>query len=358
MLGCLVAGCASRQQQAAPIVKELHLTGNRALSDRQIQKKILTSATGWWPFAKKRLFDPVAWQADLKRIERLYVARGYYQAEVVSDEVKPKPPDGVALSAQISEGPSTHIGQVTIEGLEPVPADVRAKVVDDLPLKNGERFTEADWEAAKAQLGKRLRARGYAKAEVEGRALVDVKTHQAALTLFVTPGLALPLRGDQREGRSRRPHHAGLRLGAGAAGHRRRRALQRGCPAGGRAPAVRDGGVRERAGHRRGARRRHPAGGAARGGARRAVSHLAARRRRPRRSDPQRGAPHQRVDQPQLPGRHAQAEPAGRGGLGLHPERLRGLRREHHRRRRARRTDRPSAPLVRAAALRRSPVTA
>jgi translocation and assembly module TamA len=189
MLGGLVAGCASRQQQGAPIVKELHLTGNQALSDRQIQKKILTSATGWWPFAKKRLFDPVAWQADLKRIERLYVARGYYQAEVVSDQVKEKPPDGVALTAQISEGPPTHIGQVTIEGLEPVPADVRAKVLDELPLVKGKRFTEDDWQAAKDQIDKRLRARGYAKAKVEGRALVDVKTHLAALTLFVTPGL-------------------------------------------------------------------------------------------------------------------------------------------------------------------------
>ena len=76
--------------------------------------------------------------ADLKRIERLYVARGYYQAEVVSDEVKQKPPDGVALSAQISEGPPTHIGQVTIEGMEPVPADVRAKVLDELPLRTGQ----------------------------------------------------------------------------------------------------------------------------------------------------------------------------------------------------------------------------
>jgi translocation and assembly module TamA len=189
MLGCLVAGCASRQQQAAPIVKELHLTGNQALSDRQIQKKILTSATGWWPFAKKHLFDPVSWQADLKRIERLYIAHGYYQAEVVSDEVKQKPPDGVALSARISEGTPTHIGELTLEGLDPVPAKVRAEVLDELPLAKGKRFTEDDWEAAKEQLGKRLRARGYAKAKVEGRALVDVKTHQAALTVFITPGL-------------------------------------------------------------------------------------------------------------------------------------------------------------------------
>src|SRR3954464_12555863 len=106
--GGLIAGCASRQQQAAPVVDDLHLTGNAALSDRQIKKKILTGETGWWPFARKHLFDPVAWQADLKRIERLYVAHGYYQAEVVRDQVTPTPPTGVtksvALSVQISEG--------------------------------------------------------------------------------------------------------------------------------------------------------------------------------------------------------------------------------------------------------------
>src|SRR5262245_48213760 len=92
--GGLIAGCASRQQQAGPVVKDLRLTGNAAISDRQIKKRILTGETGWWPFARKHLFDPVAWQADLKRIERFYVARGYYQAEVVHDEVKPTPATG------------------------------------------------------------------------------------------------------------------------------------------------------------------------------------------------------------------------------------------------------------------------
>src|SRR5689334_15520111 len=120
----LIAGCASRQQQGAPVIKDLQLHGNKALSDRQIEKKILTAATGWWPFARKHLFDPVAWQADLKRIERLYVARGYYQAEVVSDQVVPDPPTGVTktvkLSVQISEGEPTKIGALTIQGLEPL----------------------------------------------------------------------------------------------------------------------------------------------------------------------------------------------------------------------------------------------
>jgi translocation and assembly module TamA len=193
MLAGLIAGCASRQQQAAPVVKDLQLHGNKAISDRQIQKKILTAATGWWPFAKKHPFDPVAWQADLKRIERLYVAKGYYQAEVVSDQVTPAPPTGeaktVKLTVQISEGQPTKIGALTIEGLDALPPDDRAYALDGLPLGPGKIFTEADWEAGKERLIKRLRARGYAKAAVEGRALVDVGTHQAALVVTATPGL-------------------------------------------------------------------------------------------------------------------------------------------------------------------------
>ena len=49
-------------------------------------------------------------------------------------------------------------------------------------------FREEDWAATKRLLADRLRNRGYAKASVEGRALVDVKTQLANLTLTVAPG--------------------------------------------------------------------------------------------------------------------------------------------------------------------------
>ena len=82
-----LVGCASQQKKDTPVVKDVHISGNDEISSRKIKKKIVTGATGWWPFASKQYFDPVAWQADLKRIERLYVAEGFYQAEVTKDEV-------------------------------------------------------------------------------------------------------------------------------------------------------------------------------------------------------------------------------------------------------------------------------
>jgi translocation and assembly module TamA len=183
------AGCATQQKKDQPTVKDLKISGNREVSSREIKKKILTSKTGWWPFATEELFDPVAWQADLKRIERLYVSRGFYQAEVVKDEVVPKPPDAVLLAVQVSEGPQTRVGQLDIQGLEGLPVPDREAALTRLPISVGAVFLERDWAAAKEKVATSLRARGYAKVAVDAQALVDVKTHLAALTLFVRPGL-------------------------------------------------------------------------------------------------------------------------------------------------------------------------
>lgn len=184
-----MGGSCASQKQNAPIVKDLQFEGNKQISDRQIEKKILTNETGWWPFATKHYFDSVSWQADLKRIERLYTSRGYYQAEVVKDEVKPKPPDGVALKVQISEGPRTTIGRLDVQGLDGLPPADRAAALADVRMKVGDPFEEAAWARAKEAVVSRLRERGYARAALDGAALVDVNTHLAAVKLVVRPGL-------------------------------------------------------------------------------------------------------------------------------------------------------------------------
>src|SRR5450432_523793 len=135
--GLAVVGCAAQQKKDQPTVKDLKISGNREVSSREIKNRILTSKTGWWPFATKQLFDPVAWQADLKRIERLYVAKGFYQAEVLNDEVVPKPPDAVLLAVQVSEGPQTHIGKLDVIGIEGLPPADRDVAVRRLPITLG-----------------------------------------------------------------------------------------------------------------------------------------------------------------------------------------------------------------------------
>ncbi len=181
-------GCASQQKKQAPVVRDLRIEGNEAISSRQIRKKILTAKTGWWPFATKHYFDPVSWEADLRRIVRLYETRGYYQARIAQQEEIPQP-KGVALVVKVDEGPVTKVGTLDVRGLDQLPAADRQAALVKMPLEVGTPFTESDWDSAKSELVHRLHERGYAKATVEGAALVDVKTHLAALTLVVQPGL-------------------------------------------------------------------------------------------------------------------------------------------------------------------------
>src|SRR5688572_20246827 len=109
LLGLACASQGAGKGKDALVVRDLELAGARRVPPRQIKKRILTGETGWWPFARKQIFDPVEWQSDLARIERLYEARGFYQAEVIKDEARPDGKGGVALRAEISEGEATRI---------------------------------------------------------------------------------------------------------------------------------------------------------------------------------------------------------------------------------------------------------
>jgi translocation and assembly module TamA len=182
------AGCAHKPPGTEPVVQKLDIEGNHALSDGAIEDKILTTKTGWWPFATKYRFDPVIWSTDLQRVKRLYQTRGYYQAEVVRDQATPDPPDGVALKLEVKEGQPTRIGRLDVQGLEGLPEPRRLALLGELPLAVGRIFLERDWEAAKSRLVIRLRNDGYAQVVVDGVALVDVHTQQAALKLAVRLG--------------------------------------------------------------------------------------------------------------------------------------------------------------------------
>jgi translocation and assembly module TamA len=180
-------GCAHRDKPAK-VVRKLDIEGNHAVSDRTIKKKILTAKTGWWPFAREQPFDSVAWDTDLERVERLYESKGYYQVEVQGDVATKPDQRDVALAINVREGQPTKVASLTIRGLEPLPKNDREHALAGLPLEPGTVFEEPRWEALKAQIQGRLRDEGYMTVEVRGEARVDVATHEASLTVDVTPG--------------------------------------------------------------------------------------------------------------------------------------------------------------------------
>jgi translocation and assembly module TamA len=192
----LAAGCATTsgpaRQADQPKVKDLEIKGTDQLRASDIKEKIVTSETPWWepinPFVPPNYFDPNAWQADLRRIERYYQAQGYYQAEVVSENVRPAGEDAVALEVTVREGQPTHVISLQVMGVEELPAEHRSKALAELPLVQGQVFREGDWEATKELVQQRLRELGYAEAEVGGEVRVDLATRGAQVDLQLQPG--------------------------------------------------------------------------------------------------------------------------------------------------------------------------
>lgn len=197
MASCaVVGGCGTnrsgeRAEAEGPVVRDLDIKGADAVAPRKIKKKIVTSETGWWwPLARKRRFDPIIWRSDLARIERLYESQGYFQGKVVSEQVRPVDDGkGVELEVTVEEGQPTKIGRLELKGLDVLGDGERARVLEDLPLSPGRVFREGDWAAGKEQLAERMRELGFADADVDAQALVDVERHEANLLIVVDPGI-------------------------------------------------------------------------------------------------------------------------------------------------------------------------
>jgi translocation and assembly module TamA len=186
----VASGCASAQKRNGPVVTDIAFAGTKQVSPGDIEERIATSQANFFSyvFGPVPTYDPTTWTADLRRIERYYQSLGFFQAEVVEEQVLPDGKGGVRLNLTIDEGTATHISALDVEGLESLPEDGRTSVLAKLPMQVGQVFREADWERLKALLKSRLRELGYADAAVGGEAYVEVTNQTAAIHVIADPG--------------------------------------------------------------------------------------------------------------------------------------------------------------------------
>lgn len=200
LLGLGLFGCVTTPPPTPDSLQvvDLRIEGTRQLKQGEVKERILTAESPWlstwlpsWlPLVgDPEWFDPIAWQADLRRIQRFYEANGYYQARVLEDQVTPVPPKKVKLLVRLREGAPARVNTVELAGLEGLPEALQREVTEDLPLREGDIFLEDAWSRTKKLLASRLRERGYAEAQVSGEALVDAEAARVDLLLTVEPGL-------------------------------------------------------------------------------------------------------------------------------------------------------------------------
>lgn len=134
------------------------------------------------------LLDRAALERDLERIERQLRRRGYYEAKVRAARIVRIGENRVRVEIEVIPGEAVRIRDVQTSGLADLPFEVSTAATRALALRQGEPFDEDAFERAQEEVARALADRGYAFAEVEGKARVDLVTHSADLAFTVRPG--------------------------------------------------------------------------------------------------------------------------------------------------------------------------
>jgi translocation and assembly module TamA len=189
------AGCLrGRGTSAEPVVTEVELEGVHAVDTDDLRERLATREPERSAGAKglvlrvRRGFplDPDALAVDRRRVEAYYRERGYYGARVEDVRVIPDGPGRAKVVLRVREGQPVRVTTLVVKGLDDAP-DARARV-RELPLREGDVFTVAAYDASKGAIEAALRRTGWALAEVTQSAHVLPDDLTAEVTYDVRPG--------------------------------------------------------------------------------------------------------------------------------------------------------------------------
>ncbi len=142
-----------------------------------------------WPWTEWPIFNQTAFARDVDRIERWYVARGYYGARVTDTNLKrDEAAREVDVSIDVKEGEPVLIVRLSLDGLTGLDPGLKRDLNQALQLHPGEPFDEAFYERSKRALLEVLQEASYAKAAVTGAVSVDPERNLARVELHVAAG--------------------------------------------------------------------------------------------------------------------------------------------------------------------------
>jgi translocation and assembly module TamA len=187
------AGCVrGRGTPQEPYVEALEFSGVSAVDEDDLAAKLATQGpvdrggiSGAVVKDRQRL-DPDALATDRRRVEAFYREHGHYAARVTDVRVEPTERGLVKVTFVVEEGPPVRVAKVAVNGLEEAP-EARARL-GELPLRPGDVFTVAAYDAAREAIRDALRSTGWATAEVEQHATVLPDAASAEVSYDVAPG--------------------------------------------------------------------------------------------------------------------------------------------------------------------------
>jgi translocation and assembly module TamA len=187
----LLAACATPYQpfEGHPVLAEIRFEGNGSISSGDLLNHIATAPTSGFFSKTARYYDADLFAIDIKRIERWYNQKGFYQAKVV-DVAEVRDDKGrVTLVVKIEEGPRAYVRKMDFVGLDALAQDEVNDIDHALPIHPGDAFDEDTYEKAKDVLLEQLREHGFAQAKVRGHVEVAPEESSAHLVFEAEPGV-------------------------------------------------------------------------------------------------------------------------------------------------------------------------
>ncbi len=172
-------------------IGSVEIDGATPEQEKVIRSKMTLKGPGWKryiPWDKLPTFQEENLQYDTDLIIRLYQRWGYYESSVNIDVDRDEEKHRVKLHVKIEPGPPTLIKSVDVQGMESLDEADREKIRSLIELKPGKIFNQEDYETSRRKVTDYLGNHGFAKADVDWKAVVSRKTRSATVRLTVIPG--------------------------------------------------------------------------------------------------------------------------------------------------------------------------
>ncbi|HMC36119.1 MAG TPA: POTRA domain-containing protein, partial [Myxococcales bacterium] len=188
----VLGACATPYEpfEGHPVLAAIQFRGNQSISGGELLDHIATAPTSGFLFFSKtaRYYDADLFALDLKRVERWYNQKGFYEAKVKDVQELRDDKGRVTVVVTIEEGRRAVVRKMDFEGLESLSHDEVSDMGDAVPIHPGDGFDEDVYEKAKEVLIQQLRNRGFARAQVRGRVEVAPEQGSAHIVFQVDPG--------------------------------------------------------------------------------------------------------------------------------------------------------------------------
>ena len=167
----------------------IEFSGNEKFSAGELRDVIVTKERPWFRFWEGLPeFDSVTFETDLERMRRFYESRGYYEAAITYDLEVDSERSAVTARVSVREGEPVLIGAIDVQVALKTPEQKPPPLPEQLPVKRGEVFRETEYQQAEQVLRNSLLDGGYAHAQSERHAEVELAERLARIRYGLRPG--------------------------------------------------------------------------------------------------------------------------------------------------------------------------